>query len=213
MNTKDQKEPFFDEKRLNQVVGENCRRAREIAGLTRKEAQNRIFRYKNEDMSANRISEIETGGRKVDLKLLYRIATEYGCSVDYLLGLSNEFERNLAASYTGMVFNSIRGTALEMTERICMQMSEAIRCLPQFQGELLRCSSKNVVDIVDRLSHDLAFRGNYPELMDAVLDLRSKVQGFDQYFAKQMRIIELNMLEQLHHRDDEMASRAMADTN
>ena len=30
--------PFFDEKRLYKVVGENSRRAREIAGLTRRDA-------------------------------------------------------------------------------------------------------------------------------------------------------------------------------
>ena len=32
---------------------------------------------------------------------------------------------------------------------------------------------------------------------------------FDQYFAKQMRIMELNMLDQINHKDDEAASVTM----
>lgn len=34
---------------------------------------------------------------------------------------------------------------------------------------------------------------------------------FDLYFAKQMRIMELNMLDQIHHKDDEAASVTMTD--
>lgn len=210
MQTED-KEAFFDEKRLITVVGINCLRAREIAGLTRKEAQARIFRYKNPDMFANRICEIETGNKKIDLKILYRMCVEYSCSADYLLGLSNDFERNLASSYSGMVFNSVRGSVLEMTERVCTQMSEIVRFLPPFQGELLKNSAKNTVDTIDQHLHDLAFKGSYPDIVDAYNDLKAKVQMFDTFFAKQMRIMELNMLDQLNHKDDELSSRTMTD--
>lgn len=205
------KDSFFDEKRLYKVVGINAERARQIAGLSRKEAQQKIWRYKNPDMHPNRISELETGNKKIDLKTFYRISVEYGCSPDYLLGLSDEFERNTAASYTGMVFNSVRGSVLEATDRICQQMSQVVRYLPPFQGELLRSSSRNMLDAIDRYSQDLAFRAGYPELIAQASELREAIQSFDMYLSKQMRIIELNMMDQIHHRDDEMSNRNMTE--
>ena len=83
--------------------------------------------------------------------------------------------------------------------------------LPPFQGELLRSSAKNVVETMERLQKNDEFSTKYPDLTDAVYDLREKVQMFDLYFAKQMRIMELNMLDQIHHKDDEAASVTMTD--
>lgn len=203
------KEPFFCEKRLYKVVGENSRRAREIAGLSRREAQARVWRYNNVNMHPNRISEHEGGDKKIDLKTVFRMCIEYGCSADYLLGLSNEFERDLAASYNGLVFNSVRGSVLEATEQICNNLNGILSRLPPFQGELLRSSAKNTVEAMDRVSGNLVFQGAYPDLVEAVEDLREKVKMFDQYFAKQMRIMELNMLDQINHKDDEAASVTM----
>ena len=62
---------------------------------------------------------------------------------------------------------------------------------------------------MDRVSGNLVFQGAYPDLVEAVEDLREKVKMFDQYFAKQMRIMELNMLDQINHKDDEAASVTM----
>lgn len=204
---------FFDEKRLYKVVGENSRRAREIAGLTRRDAQTRVWGNGNgiDKVPSNIISIHEDGNKKIDLATIYRMCIEYGCSADYLLGLSNEFERDLAASYNGLVFNSVRGSVLEATARICDNLNGLLDRLPPFQGELLRSSAKNVVETMERLQKNDEFSTKYPDLTDAVYDLREKVQMFDLYFAKQMRIMELNMLDQIHHKDDEAASVTMTD--
>ena len=203
--------PFFDEKRLYKVVGENSRRAREIAGLTRRDAYTRVWGNDIDEMPPNIISIHEDGNKKIDLATIYRMCIEYGCSADYLLGLSNEFERDLAASYNGLVFNSVRGSVLEATARICDNLNDLLDRLPPFQGELLRSSAKNVVETMERLQKNDEFSTKYPDLTDAVYDLREKVQMFDLYFAKQMRIMELNMLDQIHHKDDEAASVTMTD--
>lgn len=202
---------FFDEKRLYKVVGENSRRAREIAGLTRRDAQKRVWGDGIDKMPPNIISIHEDGNKKIDLVTIYRMCIEYGCSADYLLGLSNEFERDLAASYNGLVFNSVRGSVLEATTRICDNLNGLLDRLPPFQGELLRSSAKNTIEVINPLRGDASFTETYPTLLDAVDDLREKVQMFDLYFAKQMRIMELNMLDQIHHKDDEAASVTMTD--
>ena len=203
--------PFFDEKRLYKVVGENSRRAREIAGFTRRDAQVRIWGNNANEIQPNHLAIHEDGNKKIDLATLYRLCIEYGCSADYLLGLSNEFERDLAASYNGLVFNSVRGSVLEATTRICDNLKGLLDRLPPFQGELVRSSAKNTIDVINHLRGDASFTETYPTLLDAVDDLREKVQMFDLYFAKQMRIMELNMLDQIHHKDDEAASVTMTD--
>ena len=199
----------FCEKRLYQVVAHNARRAREVNGFSRKTAQQRLFRYSNPNMHANRISEVEGGNKRIDLKLLYRMCIEYNVTSDFLLGLSDEFERNEAAAYNGLIMNSVRGTVMEMTERVCMKMSGLMRHLPPFQGEALRSTAKDLLAVIDRLKLDMVFRSHYGELIDAAEEMRESVQNFDRYVARQMRIMESNMMDQIDAIDEKETHRSM----
>lgn len=199
----------FD-RRLYKVVAHNAKLAREISGLTRKEVMKAVWGYRNEDMFANRVSELESGDKKIELKTLFKLCEIYGCSADFLLGFSEEFERNnLAAQHSGMVFQSIRSSVLEATEQICLNVSKSIAHLPPFQGELLKNSSKQLTELIEKHSHDLAFKGQYSDVVDAAKELKKNVVMFEMFFAKQMRHMELAMMSLLESDGDEMASMRM----
>ncbi len=201
----DENESF--DKRLFKVVGYNCKIAREIRGFTRREAQQAIWQYQNPDMFPNRISELESGDKKIDLKTIFKAAEAYGCSVDFLLGFSDEYERNnLAAKHAGMVFQSVRSSVLEATEQICQNVSKSITHLPPFQGELIKSSARQAVDTFKKHSHDLVFKAQYPDLLEAMNELSKNVVMFELFFAKQMRQIELSMMSLLEDDNDDTAA-------
>lgn len=198
------------DKRLYKVIAHNCKLAREIAGLTRIQAQNAIWAYKNENMHPNRISELESGDKKIELKTIYKLCQVYGCSPEFIFGLSDEFEiNNLAAKHAGAVFQSVRAAVLESTEQICMNMSKAITHLPPFQGEVLKASARNAVDVFKAHSHDLAFKAQYSDCLEAMQLLEKNVVMFERYFARQMRQLEMSMMSMLDHDQDDTASMKM----
>lgn len=198
------------EKRLYKVIAHNCKLAREIAGLTRIEAQNAIWQYRNDKMHPNRISELESGDKKIELKTIYRLCQVYGCSPEFIFGLSDEFEvNNLAAKYSGAVFQSVRSSVLEATEQICMNVSKAIHHLPPFQGEVLKTSARNAVDVFMAHSHDMVFKAQYPDVWEAMQTLEKNVVMFERYFARQMRQIEMSMMSLLDNDEDDTASHKM----
>lgn len=198
------------EKKIYKVVAYNLKLAREISGLTLRQAQTAIWGYRNEAMFANRVSEMESGNKKIELKTLFKACETYGCSADFIMGFSDEFERdNLAAKQAGMVFQSIRGSVLEATEQICMNVTHSITRLPKFQGEMLKTSARQLVDIFERHSHDLAFKGQYPDLVEAAHELKKNVVMFEMYMAKQQRQLELSMMSLLENEDDAMSSRKL----
>ena len=201
----DENESF--DKRLAKVVGYNCKIAREIRGWTRKEAQQAIWQYQNPDMFPNRISELENGDKKIDLKTIFKLCEAYGCSSDFIFGFSDEYERNnLAAKHAGMVFQSVRSSVLEATEQICQNVSKSIMHLPPFQSELIKSSARQAVDTFKKHSHDLVFKAQYPDLLEAMNELSKNVVMFELFFAKQMRQIELSMMSLLEDDNDDTAA-------
>jgi sigma54-dependent transcription regulator len=186
------------EKQVRSVVGHNAKIAREIAGLTCKEAQKLIWGYKNQDMFANRISELESGRMKIELKIVHKLCEVYGCSADFILGFSEEFEReDFVTKRTGLVFQSVQSAVLENTRIVCEQMSRALNSLPPMQGELLKSAARAVVDNINVLRHDLAFRGQYPQLIDLTDALSHRIVEFDKNLARQMRHIEMSYMTML----------------
>ncbi len=196
----------FD-RRLYKVVAYNAKLAREIAGINRKDAMQLIWAYRNDKMFPNRVSELESGDKKIELKTVFKLCEAYGCSADFILGFSDEFERNnLAAKYSGMVFQSVRSSVLEATEQLCMNVSQSIKHLPPFQGELLKNSAKQLTEVIKKHSHDLAFKAQYADVLEAAKELEKNVAMFEMFFAKQMRQMELSMMNLLENNGDEMSS-------
>ena len=183
---------------FNKVIGENCQRARDYAGMSRKTAMQRIFKYKDENQ-LNRITELEHGAKSLTVPVLYELCITYGCSADFILGISNEIERNYAATHNGLIVETLRSTALEMADTISSSMSELLKHMPKFEGELLLTASKNMLSEIDQNAHDLAFRGTYPGLIDASNELRAKIRLFEVVIAKMARAAELNMIQHLEN--------------
>jgi len=183
------------EKQVRSVVGHNAKLAREIAGMTCKEAQIAIWGYKNTDMFANRISELESGRMKIELRIVHKLCEVYGCSADFIFGFSDEFEReDLVTKRTGLVFQSVQSVVLENSRMVCEQMSRALNSLPPMQGELLKGAARAVVDNVNVLRHDIAFRGQYATLLDLIDALNNRIVEFDTNLARQMRRVELSYM-------------------
>ncbi|WP_151812562.1 helix-turn-helix domain-containing protein [Acinetobacter bereziniae] len=194
----------FNEVELFKVIGHNCKVVRETNGLTRQVVLEKVWNYSNNQKFANRVSELENGSKKIDIATLYKFCIEMGCSADFLLGLSAEIEvDNLEAKTAGRIFQSLRSAVLDATNDLCVNVSKAIRYLPPYQGELLKSSSRNVVDIINVLKNDLAFRGTYGELIDAVQELSNQVIAFERYTSRQLRQVELSMINLLEDDEDE----------
>lgn len=200
----------FDDAEFAKVVGANCRTVRELNGYTRNQVMVKIWAYKNNQRFSNRVSELENGTKKMDISTLYRFCVEMNCSADFLLGLSNEVEiDNLEAKTAGRLYQSLRSSVLEATDQICANLSKSIRYLPPYQGELLKTSANSVVNIIERLNHDLAFRGQYAELIDACMELKNQVISFDRYTARQIRQIEMSMMSLIDQDGDDQSNGRM----
>lgn len=209
LNTLDAESKDFD-RRLYQCIAHNLRLAREIAGISRGDAQNQIWNYKNKDAAPNRVSEMESGTKKIELRSVYKACVVYGCSPEFIFGFSDEFElHNLESQMAGLVFRSVRESVLEATSAICEGMSKSIKHLPPYQGELLRNSAQKCVEVALKYSHNMVFRAEYPDLLEALHDLQDKSIGFDRYFARQMRQIELVMESLLDNDEDENSTRKL----
>lgn len=187
-----------EEKQLFKVVGHNTKIARNIGGITRSELMDMVWAYSNNQKYANRVSELEGGDKRIELITFYRLCKSLNVSADFLLGLSDDYEReNLEAKTAGRIFQAICGAVQESTEQICERMSGVIRHLPPYQGEMLKTKARTAVDVFNRHSHDLAFRAQYGDVLDAMSDLQGAVMEFDKFFARQMRMIEMSMMTML----------------
>lgn len=183
---------------LIRVVGENCRRAREWCGLNRTEAMQAIFNYKDK-AATNRICEIENGHKPVSVAILYKMCLTYQCSADFLLGISNEIEPNLAASQNGLIVESMRSAGIEIADRISTTLTRKMEYLPRFQGELLATSAKHVYQIISKYHFDMAFMGSYPDLVEAANELNENVKQFEILVAKYMRFVEMNAVQTIEN--------------
>lgn len=187
-----------EEKELFKLVAKKCKFAREVNGTTRKELLTSVWGYDNNQKHANRVSELESGGKRIGLITVYRVCKALGVSSDFLLGLSPDFELDdYEAKTAGRVFQSVRSAVLESTEQICMQMSKAISSLPPIQGEILRERARDVVDIVDKHTENMDWCSKHPDLVDAIIELNSTIMLFDKHFALQMRKIEMETMDLL----------------
>jgi hypothetical protein len=183
-----------DKERLQRLIGENCKRARLWHGMTRFEAMHLIFGYKDEKQ-LNRIVELEKGSKPISTHTLYKVSLAYKCSIDFLFGISNEIEPNLAASHNGLILETMRSTALEVADVISHSMSKTMQNLPRFQGAMLHMAAKNLVKEILMHTNDLAFSGVYGDLIEGAHELQTHVIAFETMMAKYQRAIELNMVE------------------
>lgn len=97
----------FDKKR-----GKRITRARERAGLTRKQLAAQI------DVALSTLAGYETGGSDIGSEKLAKIATACNCSVDYLLGLTEYAQSSTDLAHDALYHSdSLSSRAFELGER------------------------------------------------------------------------------------------------
>lgn len=199
-----------EERALFQVVGYNCKISRELSGLTRADVMNDVWSYENNQKHANRVSELESGNKRIELVTFYRLCKALNVSADFLLGLSEDFEvDNLEAKVAGRIFQSIRSSVLDSTEQLCTNVAQSIRYLPPYQGEMLKTKAKAAVEIFNKHSHDLVFQEQYGDVVHAMRELQQGVMDFDKFFARQMRQIEMSMMNALDNDETEFSNKRL----
>lgn len=176
------------------VVGENARRAREWAGFSRLEVMQRVFNYQD-SKSTNRICEIENGYRAVSISTLYKLCLFYQCSADFLLGISNEIEPNIAASHNCLIVESMRIAGLEMADKISLSLTKQSEYLPRFEGLLLANSSKQTYQLISKYLDEPTFIRNYPDIVSAAKEMNENIMQFEITLAKYLRYLEMSAIQ------------------
>ena len=100
---------------LRKAVGKQFISAREMAGLAQSEAASKIGWG-----TSAQLCLIEHGERMPPLAVLVRASIAFGCSADYLLGLSKEPERDAFAASRAGAFRRMQGL-LEANARVVVE--------------------------------------------------------------------------------------------
>jgi len=111
---------------VRSTVGARFKQARELNGWNQREAAVRMG-YEN----GTQLSLIEAGRRNTPLAVFCVASTVYGVSVDFLLGLSSEPERDPAAAERHAMLRQVEGMlrehAVQVLETITAHMNAAKR--------------------------------------------------------------------------------------
>jgi transcriptional regulator with XRE-family HTH domain len=103
--------------RIRRIVAERLLKARELNGYAQVEAAG-LFGYRN----SSQLSQWETGKRMPPLKELIRASEVYQVSVDYLLGLSAEPDRDPRKARSAAAVRALRAVLDDAAVRIAAQV-------------------------------------------------------------------------------------------
>lgn len=176
-----------DKSELAKIVGDNLYRARKLNNLTRTEVNNKLF-----NGNGNRLSEIENGVNLPTYPKLIEMVQMYGVSLDYVFGLSTEYEMNTGCYYSGLVLNTMREAGLDIADRISESLISLSKQFPTHSSQLLLDSSKRLVREFMKYRQDMVFSVEYMSLDECIRDLQFHVQEVEKNIARKARIMELS---------------------
>lgn len=111
-----------DQLKIKRALAANLRAARCLAGLTMPMASERIYgKGKN---NKNRLSEYENGEAVPNVFLLIKMSQVYSVSLDYLVGMSSETERDVDAARAGQIMAMMQSTGQRMMSVIASSLSK-----------------------------------------------------------------------------------------
>ncbi|WP_151765737.1 helix-turn-helix domain-containing protein [Acinetobacter colistiniresistens] len=179
------------DKNINKVIGHNLKTARKVANKTTKEVMRAVWGADPSSSNLNRISEIENGLMTPSPSVLVELAQLYGCSLDYIYGISPEFESDLAAGNTGLIINAMRETCLDMADSLSSSLVRLAGNMPPLVGQQLLDASKKCVHEFQRCRHDLVFTTHYKQFFEAFGELEAQTIMFDKHIARKLRLIDV----------------------
>jgi transcriptional regulator with XRE-family HTH domain len=171
------------------TVAARFKQARELNGWGQREAAARMG-YEN----GTQLSLIEAGRRNTPLAVFCVASAVYGVSVDFLLGLSDEPERDPAVAERQAVLRHVEGMlrehAAEILELITAQMSEATR--PIALARRLLGVAATTTETFDRFAtlNDEAWQDmpGGANLLKAMAELERVTQAALEALSKQERL-------------------------
>ncbi|WP_417211982.1 helix-turn-helix transcriptional regulator [Acinetobacter venetianus] len=179
------------DRRMAKVVGANLKVARKIANKTSKEIMRTVWKADENSKNLNRISEIENGLQLPSFSVLVELAELYGCSLDYIFGLSPEYERDLTASKTGLIITAMRETGLDMADSLSKALIRLTDNMPPLVGQSLLDAAKKCVHEFERCKHDLIFLEHYSDFFEAFSELQKTTRDFDRQIARTLRLADV----------------------
>ena len=188
---------FSKDKDTWKVIANNCKIAREVAGLTKDEAVKKIWGTDNYRKNYKYLVEMEMACRTFSLPVLIQLAMTYECSVDFLVGISPDLDRNDISSQNGIIVQSMRSAALELVDRVGEQLTKMLKHLPNCHCEMLNTLSKKLIGSIQKQQHNYIFKDKHNDLLEIAIELNEQVRIFDTTIARFHRYVEINMIQQI----------------
>lgn len=199
------------EERLAKVIGRNLKRARVLADKTQSQVMLDIW---NIEGRKNRISEIENGSRTPSPILLLRLALYYGVSLDFIFGLSHDFERDLHTSRAGNIVQNLRIIGLDIMDNIGRLMADHVSKLPRDDAVVVNDNSKALISfLLNNVDENKVFKSpskkaEYLARLNAV-DQANK--EFDYAVARHIRVMRLSVEDHVSRIDPMASSEYLTD--
>ncbi len=117
---------FKGEPEINETIRKRLIHARQLNRLDQIEASH-VLGYKN----SSALSKIESGFAKIPKDFIVKAALAYGVSIDYLMGLSDEPERDPRTAEQHAILNAVRETVIKQAEStVCVLLANAADMTP-----------------------------------------------------------------------------------
>lgn len=173
------------------VLAANLRAARRLAGLTMSDASDLIYgKGKN---NKNRLSEYENGEAVPNIMLLIRMSRAYAVSLDYLVGLSSEPERDLDSARAGQIMGMMHQTGQRMMTMLAAGLAKITRQAPK--GAV--CQLVEASKAVSRQMHNVATYTDFVKttpggalLVKQVEAMAKAARAVESDIERQMRVME-----------------------
>lgn len=145
---------------LNETIRRRLRHAREINGFDQITAA-QVMQYRN----SSALSKIESGFAKIPKDFILKAAVAYGVSIDYLMGMSDEPERDPETAERMAILKSVRETVKVQTDSLVTVLLKNAADMTPMTDHMT-----NMLKRIDQLfeSFDKVCRKN-PEFQDDVI--------------------------------------------
>ena len=184
------KRVFFtkrDVQDINKVVGLNLRAARDNSGMSMGEVMEAVWGVTN---NKNRICEIERGKKNLTLVDMLLFQELYGCSLDYLCGLSVAPEVDSLAGTVNHAFNQSQAMIDMLTQNMAGVLVNHIKSVAKDDSLALLDSAKNLVAVIQ---DELGGKVPSPALSKALRDTSDTVRSIESAQKKQNLAVKTQM--------------------
>jgi|GEM_PF-1477115 len=195
-----------DIKDVNEVLGANLRAARNNAGLSQSDVMKAIWGVTD---NRNRICEIEKGRKSLTVIEILKFQELYGCSLDYLCGLSVEPELDALAGTVNHVVNQSR----DMVDFLTNQMAEVlIGHVKSVSQDNLGALLENAKALCNQIKSDLP-AGQIPsiQMAKALRDAQDTIRIIEDEILKQQMAVQTQLSQRMERVDLEDKHHMMLD--